>query len=145
MNTDELEAATEVARRRVLEIQAKLHRWARQCATGLVESPVPGRPARRVREATRGNPPVEIPAGRPESTSHWPNPRLKSRAAARGADCLHAQTLSAWVRRDVPWSEVLAVLMAVRTRLRGTRLLHWSASHSSVTTNVRISIPSYTA
>jgi hypothetical protein len=22
-------------------------------------------------EATRGNPPVEIPAGRPESTSHW--------------------------------------------------------------------------
>ena len=29
MNTDELEAATEVARRRVLEIQAKLHRWAR--------------------------------------------------------------------------------------------------------------------
>ena len=38
--------------------------------TGLVESPVPGRPARRVREAARGNPPVEIPAGRPESTSH---------------------------------------------------------------------------
>lgn len=29
MNTDELEAATSVARRRVLEIQAKLHRWAR--------------------------------------------------------------------------------------------------------------------
>ena len=29
VNTDELEAATEVARRRVLEIQAKLHRWAR--------------------------------------------------------------------------------------------------------------------
>ena len=29
MNTDELEAATEVARRRVLEIQAKLHRWGR--------------------------------------------------------------------------------------------------------------------
>jgi RNA-directed DNA polymerase len=28
VNTDELEAATEVARRRVLEIQAKLHRWA---------------------------------------------------------------------------------------------------------------------
>jgi hypothetical protein len=31
---------------------------------------VPGRPARRVREVTRGNLPVEIPAGRPESTSH---------------------------------------------------------------------------
>src|SRR4051794_32439263 len=29
VNADELEAATEVARRRVLEIQAKLHRWAR--------------------------------------------------------------------------------------------------------------------
>jgi RNA-directed DNA polymerase len=29
VNTDELEAATEVACRRVLEIQAKLHRWAR--------------------------------------------------------------------------------------------------------------------
>src|SRR4029450_11156975 len=29
VNTDELEAATEVARGRVLEIQAKLHRWAR--------------------------------------------------------------------------------------------------------------------
>src|SRR5215216_2970130 len=29
VDTDELEAATEVARRRVLEIQAKLHRWAR--------------------------------------------------------------------------------------------------------------------
>lgn len=29
MNTDELEAATYGARRRVLEIQAKLHRWAR--------------------------------------------------------------------------------------------------------------------
>jgi RNA-directed DNA polymerase len=29
VNTDELEAATHVARRRVLEIQAKLHRWAR--------------------------------------------------------------------------------------------------------------------
>ena len=29
VNTDELEAATNVARRRVLEIQAKLHRWAR--------------------------------------------------------------------------------------------------------------------
>src|SRR5690349_4729255 len=29
VNTDELEAATYVARRRVLEIQAKLHRWAR--------------------------------------------------------------------------------------------------------------------
>jgi RNA-directed DNA polymerase len=29
VNTDELEAVTEVARRRVLEIQAKLHRWAR--------------------------------------------------------------------------------------------------------------------
>lgn len=29
MNTDELEAATYAARRRVLEIQAKLHRWAR--------------------------------------------------------------------------------------------------------------------
>lgn len=29
MNTDELEAATCVASRRVLEIQAKLHRWAR--------------------------------------------------------------------------------------------------------------------
>ena len=40
-----------------------------QCLTGLVESPMPGRPARRVREAARGNPPVEIPAGRPESTS----------------------------------------------------------------------------
>jgi hypothetical protein len=39
-------------------------------STGLVESPVPGRLARRVREAARGNPPVEIPAGRPESTSH---------------------------------------------------------------------------
>ncbi len=43
---------------------------SRQCVMGLVESPVPGRPARRVREATRGNPPVEIPAGRPGSTSH---------------------------------------------------------------------------
>ena len=45
VNTDELEAATEVARRRVLEIQTKLHRWARpsrQGVTGLVESPVPG-------------------------------------------------------------------------------------------------------
>ena len=29
MNTDELEAVTSAARRRVLEIQAKLHRWAR--------------------------------------------------------------------------------------------------------------------
>ena len=29
VNTDELEAAANVARRRVLEIQAKLHRWAR--------------------------------------------------------------------------------------------------------------------
>jgi RNA-directed DNA polymerase len=29
VNTDELEAATDVACRRVLEIQAKLHRWAR--------------------------------------------------------------------------------------------------------------------
>ena len=29
MNTDELEYATAVAERRVLEIQAKLHRWAR--------------------------------------------------------------------------------------------------------------------
>jgi RNA-directed DNA polymerase len=29
VNIDELEAATEVARRRVLEIQTKLHRWAR--------------------------------------------------------------------------------------------------------------------
>lgn len=29
MNTDELEAVTYVAERRVLEIQAKLHRWAR--------------------------------------------------------------------------------------------------------------------
>ena len=43
---------------------------SRQGVTGLVESPVPERPARRVREATRGNPPVKIPAGRPESTSH---------------------------------------------------------------------------
>jgi RNA-directed DNA polymerase len=29
VNTDELEAATAVARRRVLEIRANLHRWAR--------------------------------------------------------------------------------------------------------------------
>ena len=29
VNTDELEAATEAARRRAPEIQAKLHRWAR--------------------------------------------------------------------------------------------------------------------
>src|SRR5881394_2161258 len=29
VNTDELEAATDLARHRVLEIQAKLHRWAR--------------------------------------------------------------------------------------------------------------------
>jgi len=29
VNTDELESATYVAERRVLEIQAKLHRWAR--------------------------------------------------------------------------------------------------------------------
>jgi hypothetical protein len=35
---------------------------------------VPGRPARRVREATRGNPPVETPAGRPESTSQPTSP-----------------------------------------------------------------------
>ena len=31
---------------------------------------MPGRPARRVREAARGNPPAETPTGRPESTSH---------------------------------------------------------------------------
>ena len=28
-----------------------------------------------------------------------------------GSDCLHAQALSAWVRGDVPSSEVLAVLV----------------------------------
>jgi hypothetical protein len=42
---------------------------------GTVESPVPGRLARRVREATRGSPPIEIPAGRVESTSHGARPR----------------------------------------------------------------------
>ena len=51
-----------------------------KCATGLVNNPVPGRPAPRVREATRGNPPVEIPAKRPESLT--PN-LLIARLASR--------------------------------------------------------------
>src|SRR6266498_1396431 len=41
----------------------------RHAVIGLVESPVPGRLARRVREAGRGNPSVETPTGRPGPTS----------------------------------------------------------------------------
>ena len=39
VNTDEFEHAVCEARRRVLKIQTKLHRWA-YTPTGLVESPV---------------------------------------------------------------------------------------------------------
>jgi hypothetical protein len=38
--------------------------------TGICGEPGARRRARRVREATRGNPPVATPAGRPEPTSH---------------------------------------------------------------------------
>jgi hypothetical protein len=44
---------------------------------------VPGQLARRVREATRGNPPVEIPAGRPESTTRPGSPK-------RAIEAVHA-------------------------------------------------------
>ena len=68
MNTDELDSAILRAEVRVLNIQAKLHRWATN-PTGLVESPVLSNAARRVREAGRGNPLVVTPAGRPGPTS----------------------------------------------------------------------------
>src|SRR5215208_7229030 len=42
------------------------------------------------------------------------NRRIKSRAQVRGVDGLHAQALSAGVRRDAPLANVLAVLTAVR-------------------------------
>jgi len=68
VNTDELDSAILRAEVRVLNIQAKLHRWATN-PTGLVESPVLSNAARRVREAGRGNPLVVTPAGRPGPTS----------------------------------------------------------------------------
>ena len=40
--------------------------------SGACGAPVARKRARRVREAARGNPPVETPAGRPESTSRGP-------------------------------------------------------------------------
>src|ERR1700709_1221782 len=69
VNTDELEHQLYRAERRVREIQTKLHRWATDDPTGLVESRMPGQRARPVREATRRNPPVETLAGRSGSTS----------------------------------------------------------------------------
>ena len=41
---------------------------------GTCGAPVARKRARRVREAARGNPPVETPAGRPGSTSRTPHP-----------------------------------------------------------------------
>ena len=69
MNTDESELALFRAERRVREIQAKLHRWADHDHSGTCGAPVARKRARRVREAARGNPPVETPAGRPGPTS----------------------------------------------------------------------------
>jgi hypothetical protein len=65
VNTDEPELALYRAERRVREIQTKLHRLR----DGACGAPGARRRARRVREAARGNPPVETPAGRPGSTS----------------------------------------------------------------------------
>ena len=48
MNTDELEHQLYRAERRVREIQTKLHRWATDDPTGLVESRMPGQRARPV-------------------------------------------------------------------------------------------------
>src|SRR5688500_2017025 len=56
------------AERRVREIQTKLHRLR----DGACGAPAARKRARRVREAARGNPPVETPAGRPGSTSLRP-------------------------------------------------------------------------
>ena len=42
--------------------------------SGTCGAPVARKRARRVREAARGNPPVETPAGRPGSTSRMPRP-----------------------------------------------------------------------
>ena len=54
------------AERRVREIQAKLHRWAEHGAQRDSRSArCLGNGLRRVREAARGNPPAETPAGRP--------------------------------------------------------------------------------
>jgi hypothetical protein len=59
VNTDELEHQLYRAERRVREIQTKLHRWATDDPTGLVESRMPGQRARPVREATRTLPGVQ--------------------------------------------------------------------------------------
>ena len=69
VNTDDLDYALFEAERRVLEIQTKLHRWA-DLAPGACGAPVAVKAARRVREAVRGNRPVERPgtAPRPDFT-----------------------------------------------------------------------------
>ena len=69
--------------------------------------------------------------GPTEQIGQWDsnrNPRVKSRAQVTGDDGPHARALSAEVRRDVPLSNVLAVLLAVcigaadlRERLTGRR------------------------
>src|SRR5680860_1246245 len=82
VNTDDLDYALFEAERRVLEIQTKLHRWAENhLDSGTCGAPVAVKAARRVREAVRGNGPVERPEPRLGPTSLL-RPRTRLRGVA---------------------------------------------------------------
>jgi hypothetical protein len=53
--------------------------------SGTCGAPVARKRARRVREAARGNPPVETPAGRPGPTSRLPNGPIPTQTSWRAA------------------------------------------------------------
>ena len=113
---------------------------------------MPGRPARRVREATRGNPPVERPAGRPESTSHsglsathrrpstsremrgcgtrggWINHVHDSLATPRGFKSVLSSTGSPSVRQEAASATASSVWVGLR---RGASLVRRSSSAQS--------------
>ena len=69
VNTGDPEAALSRAERRVLKIQTTLYQGGLSYPPGTYGEPVAVKVARRVREAVRGNGPVERPAPRPGPTS----------------------------------------------------------------------------
>ena len=72
VNTDELEAVTEVARRRVLEIQAKLHRWVRDDPHHSVPHGTCGEPG----AGTTGTPGSGGDSGKPTGRNTGRAPRV---------------------------------------------------------------------
>jgi hypothetical protein len=86
VNTDELEAATEVARRRVPEIQAKLHRWA-PVRNGTCGEPGAG---------TTGTPGSGGDSGKPTGRNTGRAPRVDLTCATRRRNVERGESLLRW-------------------------------------------------